>query len=758
MSFDQPKLSDALKPQDSMAVIITLLGVAIAIFLPDAIIKLIGVSIAVLGAVALYITLRQRIADTIALRQRRTTLPPPAFKTHVTTDHATSTKRIRFDDFQDSLGAADDETEEPAVVTASSGAMRTMQETVPSVSVPRETAARRSISDLRFDDLVGDLSVDDSEGHLAPAADEGFRIVRKEPKVATGAKERQVVVSATPGSTREMLATAPSATLAPQSATLDSGSTTVHHVATKPEAPREIETGDGARKTQRRTPSLDLEELIYPETDTDGASTEPRGEFVRLVGQLLRAVGRSIEARSIIFFWINSEKGHLIPEAHVTSGSVDIRTSARIPLGNDIVSQIARSQTAEIITDISFMSERELICYYAASSSTRSFVGVPVFYRREVVGVLAADSADEDAFSEASVATLAEYTRLIAGLIRSYTEKYDLHLIARTLDAFESMSRDFSGAEPTPARVAEALTTRVAELFDHRYVATVLFDDKSAQWRVYGWHGDGVVGTLAESRVDVRGSLVGRATRNADEVLVQGNLSEIRFHADEQLPDRGTFLAVPLVGTSKCYGAIAIEHPLPEAYIPRDVELMRDLTRYAAMAIEVFNTNRAIESHTMVDETTGLFNADFLLSALDREIARAHDFRGKVSVALIAIDLPASLRAERSTEVEEVITASVGAMVQESIRPYDTAGRLDDGIFAVVLASRGDQDAYLWGERLRKDVASRIIAMGRRKSAVTISIGICDLGDPQGRDAMVDGARKALERARAGEGNAVILY
>jgi diguanylate cyclase (GGDEF)-like protein len=108
--------------------------------------------------------------------------------------------------------------------------------------------------------------------------------------------------------------------------------------------------------------------------------------------------------------------------------------------------------------------------------------------------------------------------------------------------------------------------------------------------------------------------------------------------------------------------------------------------------------------------------------------------------------------------VEEIITASVGAMVQSAIRPYDTVGRFNRDLFGVVLVKRGDQDAYLWAEKLRKDVASRILAVGQRKSAVTISVGISDMSDHTGRDAIISGAHQALEKARSGEGNAVILY
>ena len=83
MGMSSIQFRDAIKPQDGLAVIITLLGVAIALFLPDPIIKIIGAAVAVLGGLALYATVRQRMNDQVQIRQRSTTLPTPAFNTNI---------------------------------------------------------------------------------------------------------------------------------------------------------------------------------------------------------------------------------------------------------------------------------------------------------------------------------------------------------------------------------------------------------------------------------------------------------------------------------------------------------------------------------------------------------------------------------------------------------------------------------------------------------------------------------------------------
>jgi diguanylate cyclase (GGDEF)-like protein len=775
MALNSTQFREAIKPQDMVAMVITLLGLAIVFFLDDAIIKLIGGSIAVLGMVALYVTIKQRVNDQIQLRTRRTTLPPPAFKTRVTHDPSTSTKRILFDDFQATFAPADDDipADDPLegfmAPPAGIGA-------VTPVSASKETRSTAESAATQRDGiasspaLVAERPIE-SDSAFVDTSGESFRVVKQkeEAPVARGASPAPV---STPSSIAGVPADTPARSDKRSSERRPPDPLPVPAMEKSPatpapsrNVPEQIVTPPTLEEVRqelttptRKQAQFILEDLIS-DGDEDARGSEPRGEFVRLVGQVLNAIARSIQARSIIFFWVNLEKGHLIPEAKVTTGNVEVRSGSRIPLGTDVVSQIARSGVPEVITDISPSAERELISYYTGPASTRSFVGVPVFFRREVVGVLAADSAEESGFDESSVATLAEYTRLISGLIRSYTEKYDLHLIARTLDAFEKMSQDFSGAAPSPIKTGAILAQQIAELFDTLYVAVVLFDEGARDWRIAACASETLDGQLSALQPDMRTSLVGRSTRYAEEILLEQIGQEIRFAPGEPLSGGGTFLAIPLVATTKCYGAIAIEHPAPAAYIPRDIDLMRDLAHYAAMAIEVFNTNRAIESHVILDEVTGLYNSEFLLNALEREIARSRDFKHKLSFALISIDMPASLRAENSPEIEEIIAASVGAVIENSIRSYDTVGRYSTPLFGVVLVNRSDQDAYIWAEKLRKDVASRILALGQRKSAVTISVGISDLSaETSTRDTMVNGAKQALEKARSGDGNAVILY
>lgn len=847
MSIDSSDLRDALRPQDGLAAVITLLGVAIAIFLPDSIVKLIGGCIAVLGGIAFYMTLRGRVNDRVRIRQKRTTLPPPSFKTNVSTDPKTSATRIRFDDFQERFHVDDDdeEKERPAAPVAAGSTPVVADDAVPAKPAPVLAGGT-----LRFDDFSVDGPIDgedrhDAVGHQVQDGQasqsnegEGFRIVGMKsassaapsstPRSAEPAaapqkqtapqrvpEQREAAPVSTPvgsdhqdrnsvhshdreeeggrrkkkkrGGKKHDRADAPvieskAYPVSGVSASRPVENRTSPSVATVPDSSSHREEERRAQGTQenyvqpvasagqherpiaeeravRRQIQMVLDELS-PGGEESAEENEPRAEFVRLVNQVLKAVARSSEGRSIVFFWVNLERGHFIPEAAVTQEGVKIRMGERIPLGNDLISQIARGGVPEIITNISPAAERELAPYYNSGGGTASFVGVPVYFRHEVVGVLAADSSEESSFDEGSVATLAEYTLLISQLIRAYTEKFDLYLMRQSVEAFESLNASLTGAALRPAALADLLVERITMMFDALYAAVILYDKEAGEWSIPACRAqsESLYRHLVTLRPDMRNSLAGEAARRAEEIYRPQISGEMRIAGEEQLNRGGSFLAVPLMAATKCYGSLVLGHQSADAYVPRDIDLLRDLTRYVAMAIEVVNTNEALEEHLVFDEETGLYNKAFFMGGLDREIDRARDFKTSLSFALVRVETPTNFAPERAGEIEAACVSEVGALMAKKLRPYDLLGRFGGDMFSVALVGRSDQEAYLWAERLRKEIAGHIIPFAGRTLSVTVSAGVCDATSSSDKAQVLNGARQALEKAGKDGGNTVVIY
>ncbi len=815
MSIDSNDFRDALQPQDALAIVITLLGAAIAIFLPDSIVKLIGGSISVLGGIAFYTTLRARINDRVSIRRKRTTLPPPSFKTRVTTDPKTSATRIRFDDFQEAFHVNDNDDDVGGPETP----VRTHETPRTAPVPPVKTAPVTGGATLRFDDFGSDGGTFDegAMGDEEPDVDEGFSIVgtgtgvRPSGPTVTGESPRQSIASAPPVATRSTPTPPPSSasqTSAPSQTPerTDQGNEkrnrkkkrggkrsnreeekteSVPQAERTPQVPETDETirrvAESARPVERQTftapPSggegdlsvsqnvvrrqirMVLDELS-PDSEEESFGAEPRAEFVRLVNQVLKGIARSIDAGSIIFFWMNLEKGHFIPEACVTQGGAEVKLGERIRLSNDLVSQIARGGVPEIITNISPAAEHELAPYYKTKGNIHSFVGVPVYFRHEVVGVLAADSTEESGFDEGSVATLAEYTLLISQLIRSYAEKFDLYLMRQSVEAFERLHSSVTGTGMKPPEIAALLTKQAADMFDPHFVAVSLFDKEAGEWCIVSCQAssDELRHHILSLVPDMRNSLAGEAARRADEIYLPEVGSEMQIAPGEELPGGGSFLALPLMASAKCYGSLIMGQTMPGAWVARDIDLLRDLARYVAMAIEVVNTNEALEEQLVFDEETGLYNTAFFMGGFDREIDRARDFKSSLSLVLIRVETPTSFAPERKGELLHVAVTEVGNLLARKLRPYDLIGRYGEDVFSIALVGRSDQEAYLWAERLRKEIAGHIIPFESRTFSVTISAGVCNATDSSDKANIINGARQALEKGTKDGGNTVVIY
>ena len=186
--------------------------------------------------------------------------------------------------------------------------------------------------------------------------------------------------------------------------------------------------------------------------------------------------------------------------------------------------------------------------------------------------------------------------------------------------------------------------------------------------------------------------------------------------------------------------------------------MLRDLSRYVAMAIEVVNTNEALAEHLVFDEQTGLYNAEFFLGGFDREIDRARDFKTPLSLALVRVETPQGFAPERRGELSHLSVSEIGTILARKIRPYDLIGRFDDQTFGVALIGKSDQEAYLWAERFRKEIAGHIIPFESRTFSVTISAGVCNATDSSDRSKVIEGAQQALEKASRDGGNGVVIY
>ena len=143
------------------------------------------------------------------------------------------------------------------------------------------------------------------------------------------------------------------------------------------------------------------------------------------------------------------------------------------------------------------------------------------------------------------------------------------------------------------------------------------------------------------------------------------------------------------------------------------------------------------DSATLTDEATGLFNEQFFRVSLDTRVSAARRHLRPVAIVLVQVS-----QGVREGAPQPVSPDVVAEGVRSTLRDADTACRLDDGRFALILEDTPENGAIWTVERVRRALA--VVRPGQ-----TLWAGIaCYPAHAFDAWELYERAAKALEAAR----------
>jgi len=503
------------------------------------------------------------------------------------------------------------------------------------------------------------------------------------------------------------------------------------------------------------------------QTLIEGGQQEPKTEFSFLLQKTLSVIKEVLFANTVSFFWVNREAQQLVVESKLTD-SPSFSASRKLPIGSDIVSQIALSGTPEIMSQIAANAERDIVPYYTSLEEIKSFIGVPVFYPHRggehlPIAVIAVDSKADDAYGRETVALLAKFTKMLSAVLKSSTEKYDLMNESGVLKTEMRFRAKAFGDSEIP-NIGNALAEEISTLVPWDALTLILFDAAQKQWviaNVRTRHGHRYV--VAKQLLDFHSSIAGKAIKNntvqnIDDVT---KTSEPRFLANEAslgMERVGSFAAIPIASPNKCYGALTLDCREKNAYGAKEISSVSHLAAMAGIAFELHEANDIIKEFVIIDESTGTASKKYFLQRLSEELHRADDDGSDVSLLLFSISSLNDIAARYGKAGSEAAVARVASILRSSIRTYDIIGRFDQSIFGVMLVKTTSNDAYLWAEKLRSAIASSIVTFEQKTFSVTVTVGICGAAEGMDSNECVSNALQVLEKAKGAGGNIVRVF
>jgi len=721
----------------SLAAVI--LGLLISIFISDEVpIRLIGACVAVLGGVGHYMIVSQKLSDSLDSHRMSSTIPP---EFRVTVIPGQGGKRMVFDGFEgtfDDTRAAEMEKKRKKPLPAVQSRLFDKQ---PEISERIEEEPVTLKATVKAPPVIPTETEIEEQVIQSDDFTEGVRIMRKEPEIPAGmtviqqeqVSEQYIEEEAHHG----------------ESTSIED----FDQVASNDTQEEEIL--EEQFETSHRRAVLDISLQDFMEEDIV-IPTEPRKEFDHLLSRVLMAIRSVIDARTAGYAWINQEKHQLVIESYITETKGEFTSQRKLPFGNDVITQIAMSGKPEILTDIHPSSELDLLNYYTAHVKTMSFIGVPVYFNGMVIGVLFADSDQKDAYDALSVGFLGHFTKLIAGLVQSYTGKYDLLQSSRALDAITRFRSIIASSGNGIADLSSALLEATSEVVDFTTMGIGMFDYEQGSWTVFQvYYRNPEAENMAGSHIELELSLIGQTILSGQSTIMSDMDETImRINPGESPMYGGFFAALPLRSQSHNYGALFIENQ--SGIIPQqDLTIAQMLAEQTGTIIEQLRFHEMFRSTALLDETRGIFNETAFIQRIQEETAKTREFGYPLSLALISMDRYDSFA--DSEGLKESLLLHILKKIKGNVKDFDIIGEIDDSTIAILLPGQTLDKSQMWGERVRKDIASAIADIDGKRLTVTISIGLAQASTYDKAEGLLRNAQSALKLA-SDKTNAVVVY
>jgi diguanylate cyclase (GGDEF)-like protein len=174
----------------------------------------------------------------------------------------------------------------------------------------------------------------------------------------------------------------------------------------------------------------------------------------------------------------------------------------------------------------------------------------------------------------------------------------------------------------------------------------------------------------------------------------------------------------------------------------QETELLLLLAAWLGAALENLRHSAAAEKLVLTDESTQLYNARFLDSALHRELRRADRHGQELSVVRVRVDALEAFRETHGNARAARLLKRVATILARQVRSFDLLGKDGANEFVAILPQTGRDQATEVAERMRMAIVAATFAPAI--DTLTATFGVSSF--PQdGIDA--DGLRAVAERA-----------
>ncbi len=214
---------------------------------------------------------------------------------------------------------------------------------------------------------------------------------------------------------------------------------------------------------------------------------------------------------------------------------------------------------------------------------------------------------------------------------------------------------------------------------------------------------------------------------------------------------------LPLMLDEKPRGVLVIESLLPQkdGFNKEDYELLSLLTQEAALSLMTGRLYPKVQSKSITDPNTGLFNHSHFQKCIDLEFLRARRYKTPLSLLLIDVDDFNKLNAAHGYLIGDAVLSDIAKILDLTRSHLDVLAQYGQEEFGVLLPQTSPEGAVILAERIREAIEEYSFQGKDGPTKVTVSIGVAGFPFHKSKEAIISAAESSLMDAKKSGKNQV---
>ena len=238
-------------------------------------------------------------------------------------------------------------------------------------------------------------------------------------------------------------------------------------------------------------------------------------------------------------------------------------------------------------------------------------------------------------------------------------------------------------------------------------------------------------------------------------LLVENTVTDYRFDRSDR-SGFSSLMAGPVLMGGRVTGVIRVESSKARFTSP-DMRLLNTVCTLSSIALENIRLFMKTQELAIRDGLTGLYTQTYFKERLQEEVERAARYRETFSVVMMDLDNFKMFNDTYGHKAGDEVLRKVAAVVQETIRETDIAGRYGGEEMCVILRNIAPPEAEAIAQRIRMSVEACRFDFVTGGCSITASLGMSVFPGSVTADELLRSADNALYQSKRSGRNRVTV-